>query len=63
MHTVHTAVTVVKNQESVADLEGKCPPFMMKTQFWHPHFGKESAPYPDPNALLLQCFVLNVGNR
>ena len=36
------------------------PPFTMKTQlFPRPLFGKNSAPYPDPNALFFQCLVLN----
>ena len=42
---------------------GNCPPFTMKTKLWRPLFGKKSAPYPDPNALFFQCFVLNAGKQ
>ena len=35
----------------------------MKTKLWRPLFGKKSAPYPDPNALFFQCFVLNAGKH
>ena len=39
---------------------GNCPlPFTMKIQLLRPIFGKKSAPYPDPNALFFQWFVLN----
>ena len=57
---------------------GATAPFTMKTKLWHPShliikalvprvwhplFGKKSAPYPDSNALLFQCFVLNAGKH
>ena len=40
---------------------GATAPFHDENSAWHLLFSKKGGPYPDPNALFFQCFVLNVG--
>ena len=41
---------------------GATAPLHDETSAWRPLFGKKGTPYPDQNALLFLCFILNVGN-